>query len=833
MADRQKQANMFDKPENGRTRTSAVTQKSLLEKDVPQMPEGYYSGDKPNFNLTDFIDRYGNNNCQGHIDEKVEKLMTSRGGALGSTIYDQHSYWSKKPYGGIEYYINHFSKENDLILDPFCGSGSTIIVAASLGRNIIGIDISPSATFISAGYVLQFDVDKVLQVGEEIYSKLIKRYNDAYIVDNREIKAFIISDTCRCPRCYTEIAIYNLINDTTSSDTYCPNCKYEKISTRSKKIQWIGQKIVDTIPRLNDIKQLPDILYNTEQAEYIRNTSLNVKIPNDISHMGRLSTLSIDTVGKLYSDRSIILLDALKQEILLQPNEIKMPLLFIFSSILLNASKMYRVREGGGGGPAGNYFVPSIRRDNNPLILFIDKLHGVVSAKIDWNKYKLGKFILSTQSATNLYNIPSNSIDYIFTDPPYSGIMPYGSLNTVWEAWLNFNRDWLSNEIINEKWHVGMYHAVSEMFRVLKYNSYLTLCYHDTSEGTWGLINDIFSEIGFLIDNSSDNLHIDTPQRPMQQVIADKVIKRDLVINFRKPKPGEIAASVSLTGQEDAATFADKVRRIIRDYLDVNPGSTKDRVYDEVVSRMVRSGQMEAHDFDALLRQVADEISVEGEKGPGRWYLKEAELTTADAAETAREDNAAAKLESFIWNYFQKRYPGRAALCGTMECGVGRLGDTGIYTNEGVHYSDLFEHYIYAVKDKPRRHLADILPDYFYKTDDGTWRLPASDEERAAKANARSAGLGRRVKRYIALLEAGAAIPEHERQSDATLAEWLRYCKRAGLFAQGKLLYEKGGLNTDNLPEEAMVGVEEDYQACVLMLNRESSAPKKRGPGKK
>jgi hypothetical protein len=59
MADKQKQANMFDtKPENSRVRTSAITQKSLLEKDVPQMPEGYYSGDKPNPNLRAFVEKH-------------------------------------------------------------------------------------------------------------------------------------------------------------------------------------------------------------------------------------------------------------------------------------------------------------------------------------------------------------------------------------------------------------------------------------------------------------------------------------------------------------------------------------------------------------------------------------------------------------------------------------------------------------------------------------------------------------------------------------------------------------------------------------------------------
>ncbi|MBI4774971.1 MAG: hypothetical protein HY788_12470 [Deltaproteobacteria bacterium] len=132
------------------------------------------------------------------------------------------------------------------------------------------------------------------------------------------------------------------------------------------------------------------------------------------------------------------------------------------------------------------------------------------------------------------------------------------------------------------------------------------------------------------------------------------------------------------------------------------------------------------------------------------------------------------------------------------------------------------------VKDKPRRQLAEFLPDYFYKTEQGTWRLPASEEEEKAKREARVKGLGRRVKRYIAQLELGAAIPDQERPSDATIAEWIRHCKRAGLYEQGKLLYEKGGLNPDNLTEEAMVNVEEDYQVCARMLARDEGKAQRR-----
>lgn len=49
---------------------------------------------------------------------------------------------TQKPIELIKYLVNSFSKENDIILDPFLGSGTTAVAAKQLHRNFIGIEIS-------------------------------------------------------------------------------------------------------------------------------------------------------------------------------------------------------------------------------------------------------------------------------------------------------------------------------------------------------------------------------------------------------------------------------------------------------------------------------------------------------------------------------------------------------------------------------------------------------------------------------------------------------------------------------------------------------------------
>ncbi len=96
------------------------------------------------------------------------------------------------------------------------------------------------------------------------------------------------------------------------------------------------------------------------------------------------------------------------------------------------------------------------------------------------------------------------------------------------------------------------------------------------------------------------------------------------------------------------------------------------------------------------------------------------------------------------------------------------------------------------IRDKPRRLLADWLPEYFIKTPSGTWRLPNADEQKLLAA-LRAAGTLRRIKRFANALTEGVPVRDKDRPgSDRDLLDWLRQCRRAGLYDQGRVIYDKG-----------------------------------------
>ncbi len=62
---------------------------------------------------------------------------------------ERSGYPTQKPLLLLRRVIEASSNADDLVLDPFCGSGTTLVAARQLGRRWAGIDANPEALDIA------------------------------------------------------------------------------------------------------------------------------------------------------------------------------------------------------------------------------------------------------------------------------------------------------------------------------------------------------------------------------------------------------------------------------------------------------------------------------------------------------------------------------------------------------------------------------------------------------------------------------------------------------------------------------------------------------------
>src|SRR3989338_4839087 len=125
--------------------------------------------------------------------EPVEQINYATVAKPHTPMYLIHKYWARKPHNVVAEYIKNYTKEGDIVLDPFCGSGVTPIEAIKLGRKGVGIDLDPIATFITRMTAVPADISKIKAAFEEIKKNCKEEIEELY-------KAI-------CPKCKKEALI--------------------------------------------------------------------------------------------------------------------------------------------------------------------------------------------------------------------------------------------------------------------------------------------------------------------------------------------------------------------------------------------------------------------------------------------------------------------------------------------------------------------------------------------------------------------------------------------------------------------------------------------------
>ena len=109
------------------------------------------SATRKTFNKTDEDGRLysGAHGGRTYLDESLGRAVPDWWTDIGAGSHMRKSektgYPTQKPIKLLKRIINASTRPNDTVLDPFCGSGTTLRAAKDLGRNYIGLDKSITA----------------------------------------------------------------------------------------------------------------------------------------------------------------------------------------------------------------------------------------------------------------------------------------------------------------------------------------------------------------------------------------------------------------------------------------------------------------------------------------------------------------------------------------------------------------------------------------------------------------------------------------------------------------------------------------------------------------
>ena len=575
------------------------------DEDILRLSDPPYYTACPNPFLTEFVEFYGcpyDPNEPYHREPYAVDVSEGK----TDLLYRAHGYHTKVPHLAIVPSILHYTKPGDIILDGFCGSGMTGLAAQWCGnapaeyrrkleqhwqleareppewgaRRVILGDLSPAATFIGANYNMPFDVEAFAAAAQKLLDDVSDEVGWMYQTLHTDgktkgrINYTVWSEVFSCPECAGEIVFIEEALDRKSqrirNEFSCPTCRTLLTKRRLDRL-YVSEYDPATQQTVNTTKRVPVFINYTvggityekpprsDDIELLR-TIANLGHPPEIP-ADRMMHIPPDTVRwgdewspgvagfthvhHLFLPRAKHALAAMWRRVLAVDDlRLRNSLAFFVEQAIPGMSLLNRY------GPlhysqvnrymAGRIRVLSQHAECTPWYTLTGKLKRLRKAFSPMPSVR-DTSIMTTGDCSRI-SLPNNSVDYVFTDPPFGSNLAYGELNFLGESFFRVFTNRVPEAIVSrtQKKEIFDYQAMIrdcfvEYHKALKPGRWMTVVFHNSKNSIWNAIQDALSAAGFVV---ADVRVMDKGQGTFNQVNAGRAVKQDLVISAYRPSEG-------------------------------------------------------------------------------------------------------------------------------------------------------------------------------------------------------------------------------------------------------------------------------------------------------
>ena len=521
--------------------------------------------------------------------QNIEKLFSkplpsTRGGAF----YNSFPYPTKISPEAIAVYIASATNPEDTVLDTFAGSGSTgiaallaehptekmIETASNLEvepvwgkRNAVLYEIGTYAAFATRTITNRLKAKEYTVAVEDFIMRAEKLVSELYAAKSPDGKDGIWTEVLICPECKAELDYFENGTSRNPATFYnkieCPHCHkstpleemsfateeyYDKMLSKSilrkkRKIAWIygisGKENWDRAPTDEDfalVQKLEEKFSPRENPRKIEWGDLHrAGYHFGISHLHHFYTnrnyqvmSTLWNLAECYPDREAAALKLL----LLSYNGAHCTLM---TRVVAKRDSRDFVLT---GAQSGVLYISKLPVEKNILLGLKRK------AKPFKDAYKMLENCHGTIEVRNISSEamaePDNSIDFVFTDPPFGDFIPYAEVNQINELWLPAVTKRSEEIIIStaQNKNVDTYRDMltkvfREIRRVTKDDHSIAVVFHAAKATVWGAFSEAIQKSGLEIQQTS---FLDKTQASFKQVVSKSSVQGDPMFLLKKAK---------------------------------------------------------------------------------------------------------------------------------------------------------------------------------------------------------------------------------------------------------------------------------------------------------